>query len=371
MGVVQASLRMKMLVHPALKRWGISGMLMKAGMAKSSMLETKKKPGVCYALTKDGIELPVIDVTHPCFALKLGDSEQRAIVEKFLQQGTPFHFLPRFLRSRLLEFLFRESILAQGIRQVQDSFMPGMHTYLLKLGPDMLGSAYAKPIDRKIASALPSLAVRLRLQDVANLMAGTLLPLLSDNPRRPLHFLNIAGGPAIDSLNALIVLAKKRRDVLAEREVSIYVLDLDDAGPAFGEAALRALSAEGAPLHGIRIAFRAIHYDWSEVATLKTQLDEARADGASIMCSSEGGLFEYGSDDEIEANLKVLRAAPEVLGVVGSVTRSDEPIQRLKQISSTRTRPRGLTVFGNLVRETGWQIASVIERPFSDHFVLA
>ena len=75
--------------------------------------------------------------------------------------------------------------------------MTGLHTYLLKLGPEMLGRAYAKPIDRKIAAALPSLAVRLRLEDVANLIADTLLPALADSPGRPLHFLNIAGGPAI------------------------------------------------------------------------------------------------------------------------------------------------------------------------------
>jgi hypothetical protein len=34
-----------------------------------------------------------------------------------------------------------------------------MHTYLLKLGPAMLGSAYAKPIDRRIAASLPVFAV--------------------------------------------------------------------------------------------------------------------------------------------------------------------------------------------------------------------
>jgi len=31
--------------------------------------------------------------------------------------------------------------------------MSGMYTYLLKLGPEMLGNAYAKPIDRKIAAS--------------------------------------------------------------------------------------------------------------------------------------------------------------------------------------------------------------------------
>jgi hypothetical protein len=33
--------------------------------------EAYKKAGVCYAFTDDGGELPVIDVTHPVFAIKL------------------------------------------------------------------------------------------------------------------------------------------------------------------------------------------------------------------------------------------------------------------------------------------------------------
>ena len=56
--------------------------------------------------------------------------------------------------------------------------MSGMHTYLLKLGPEMLGSSYTKPVDRRIAAALPALGVRLRLQDVAQLMTDTLMPIL-------------------------------------------------------------------------------------------------------------------------------------------------------------------------------------------------
>jgi len=27
--------------------------------------ELNKKPGVCYAVTDDGLDLPVIDLTHP------------------------------------------------------------------------------------------------------------------------------------------------------------------------------------------------------------------------------------------------------------------------------------------------------------------
>lgn len=33
--------------------------------------EAHKNEGICYAFTDDGIKLPVIDVSHPAFAIKL------------------------------------------------------------------------------------------------------------------------------------------------------------------------------------------------------------------------------------------------------------------------------------------------------------
>ena len=169
------------------------------------------------------------------------------------------------------------------------------------------------------------MSVRLRLQDVAHLMAETLLPALEAAPSRPLHFLNIAGGPAMDTLNALILLTRQAPGILDRRPVTITVLDIDDAGPAFGRAALKALAAEGRPLKFSRIRFSHLRYDWSHPETLENVLEEARSQKAMVICSSEGGLFEYGSDQEIEANLRMLRQFPEVLAVVGSVTRADEP----------------------------------------------
>ena len=89
-----------------------------------------------------------------------------------------------------------------------------------------------------------------------------------------------------------------------------------------------------------------------------------------MICSSEGGLFEYASDNEIQSNLEVLREFPEVLAVVGSVTRADESIQRIRQMGRAATRPRGLEVFRTLIEETCWKITRAVERPFRDQVVL-
>jgi hypothetical protein len=116
--------------------------------------ETSKRPGVVYAFTRDGVELPVIDVTHPAFAVSITESEQKTMVEKFLRDGVPLAKLPKPLREIALRFLLRQSALAQGIDQARGSFMSGLQTYLLKLGPEMLGSAYTshRPSDRHSAA---------------------------------------------------------------------------------------------------------------------------------------------------------------------------------------------------------------------------
>jgi len=342
-----------------------------AKTTKALLPEANKRAGVRYAITNDGTELPVVDVTHPAFALNITEDGRRELVEKFLQDGIPLGSLPNPIRTVILRFLLRGSTLAAGLGQARGGYLSGLNTYLLKIGPEMLGDAYAKPIDRRIASALPALGVRLRTQDMAYLMAGSLKASLIAEPRRPLFFLNIAGGPAIDSLNALIVLNKDQPGILASRDVSILSLDLDDAGPAFGKAALEALVDEEGPLGGIRIDFQHQHYDWNRPDDLKPVLQSARARGAFVVCSSEGGLFEYGNDDQITANLRILREYPEVQAVVGSVTRADEASRRLHKSSSAALIPRGLDVFRDLAQKAGWKVSRVIEGPFSDQVVLA
>ena len=343
--------------------------------------ETNKKPGVTYAVNADGIELPIVDVTHPAFAVSPTDAEQSALVDAFLRQEPPLAKLPPRLRRALMRFFLRGSVLARGIGGAQGTFLGGMDTYLLKLGPDNLGAAYAKPIDRRIAASLPVLAIRWRLHDMARLLADALAPALEAHASRPLRLVNIAGGPAMDSLNALLVLARERPAVLPARRVEIDVLDGDADGPAFGARALAALTAPGAPLAAVQAtaALRHIRYDWNDTRALRTVLDGARADGAVAALSSEGGLFEYGSDDAILANLTCAREAapPDVLpdlahsfAIVGSVTRADRPIQRLRETSQPATRPRGLEIFRALAARAGWRIARAIERPFSDQVVL-
>ncbi|MGC4087169.1 MAG: hypothetical protein QM756_04545 [Polyangiaceae bacterium] len=329
--------------------------------------ERHKRPGVLYAVTDDGLELPLIDVTNPEFRVSATEAEQRELTAKFLREQEGFGKLPGFLQRAVLWAVLRGSLLGDGLRASEGTFLTGIATYLLKLPPELLGEAYAKPVDRKIASGIPALSIRLRHKDMARLAVDALGDALAAEPERPLVFLNIAGGPAFDNLNTLLLLKKERPELLAKRWFRIHVLDGDVHGPHFGERALGAFSAPGAPLHGLDVRFEHQSFDWSEPSGLRDALERAQSENALCLGTSEGGLFEYGSDADIISALSEFRdsEAP-VLGVIGSVTRDDDLMKVLKRTSKTATRPRGLPVFERLCRSVGYEITRAIERPMCD-----
>jgi hypothetical protein len=261
----------------------------------------------------------------------------------------------------------KRSMLGRALMSASGSFLPGMSTYLLKLGPGNLG-ADAEEIDLRIAASFPAYSVRIRLQDIALLIADGLTARMKEGPARPVCLANIAGGAAADSWNALICLNQLDSTLLANRSIAIAVLDLDASGPAFGRRALEALQAEKQPLHGLAIDFSARFYDWRETATLSAALAELNATRAACAISSEGGLFEYGSDEEIAANLAELHRGTALDAfVVGSVTRDCEAVRSTQTRSRIPTRPRSLDAFRLLAASAGWVVEQAMERTFSYH----
>jgi hypothetical protein len=287
-----------------------------------------------------------------------------------LKEQRRFARTPRWVQGAMLRFFLRGSRIAKGLRRANGTFLDGMTTYLFKVGPKNLG-AYAVPVDRRILSSLPAISVRLRVHDMARLMSEALTPRLAEAPGRPLWLLNIAGGPAMDSLNTLRVLQALQPQSLHERTTRLLVLDADEHGPAFGARALEAWQKLGAPLAGLRVDFERHAYDWRDTKTLERLLTEARAQSALVAVSSEGGLFEYGTDEEILQNLRAIAAGTDSsVFVAGSVTRDDELIRTLKLTSTAATKPRGLHAFGRLVEAAGFELARTVERPLSDQVVL-
>jgi hypothetical protein len=318
------------------------------------------REGVLYAKTDDGVELPVIDVTNAAFAVAATEAELARMQELFLQEAEQRKEIPETVKEAL-----QKSKLGKALMGAAGTFLDGMSTYLMKLGQENLWEG-ATLIDTMIAASFPALATRLRLQDVARLFAEGLEPRIAAKPGRMVCLVNIAGAAAADSWNALIMLRGRREDLLVGRPITISVMDMDARGPAFGARAVEALRGEGAPLGGMEIEFRHFSYEWSEAGRLRGMLEGLKAREAVCGVTSEGGLFEYGTDEEIVANLEVLHAGTaQDAVVVGSVTRVGGAVREMQGGTRIATRPRTMEAFRELAKKGAWAVDEVIERPFS------
>jgi hypothetical protein len=315
---------------------------------------------ILHATSADGHEIPVIDVTHPAFIVSATDAELASLSERYVLESAQ----RQDAAPALLEALQR-SMLGRGLMAASGTFLSGMATYLLKLGPDNLGPD-ANPLDRAIAASFPALTTRLRLQETARMLADGLAVTLASAAGRRLCLLNIGGGPAADSWNGLIILQAEHPELLSGRDINIAVLDVDAAGPAFGASALDALRGPDGPLRMLNVRFQHIAYKWSDADRLGHILEPLHIVDDVCAVSSEGALFEYGSDAVIVANLQQLRTATASdTIVVGSVTRDDAPTRASRASTRVSTQPRTIDAFRELAAQAGWSVECVIERPFT------
>jgi hypothetical protein len=319
--------------------------------------QNERVSGVCYAQTSQGVELPVVDVTHPSFALDASPAAMAGVRERAEAEAAQWQRRPRWMRRLLYPLLARHSVLLQGMRASHGTFLSGMNTYLFKLGPAHLASSFAKRMDRKMAAKAAAMEVRYRLQAMAELLEEKLEAKLRGAPAgRPVHLLNIAGGPAMDDLNALILARRRAPELLAGRAVRIEVLDLHDEGPAFGRNALAALRAPGAPLAGVDAVFEHRHYDWNKPEMLRESF-AGTGEGAVVLGSSEGGLFHYGDDATIRVNLEALREySGPGFGFTGSVGIDSPQNRAALGLTGAAVRYFTLEAFEALVRRSGWRI---------------
>jgi hypothetical protein len=315
---------------------------------------------VLFARAPDGSELPIIDVTNPRFAVSPSAEALAELTAEYVRESTARQEVTPELRAALAN-----SCLGRAIMGARGTYLAGLSTYIMKLGPENLPEHF-QPIDRRIVASFPALMSRLRLQDMATLISEGVLAGGPVEQQRPLHFINIAGGAGVDSWNALIRLRATAAGI-ERRQLFVSVLDVDDEGPAFGARALETLTGADAPLDGLRMTVAHHSYHWADPEHLRRILAPLELRQAACAISSEGGLFEYGSDDEIAGNLEILhQLTPDDAIVVGSVTREGD-LTRLQSTTGIATKPRTRDAFGRLAQGGGWQVQKLVERPFSDH----
>lgn len=321
-----------------------------------------------FATTADGLSLPVIDVTDPRFAVADDPVSLARQAKEFVEWDRERRRLPRFLTRILLHLASRRSRLVRALFHSGDSYLDSLTTYVMKLGVANLPPGFDGPIDRKIAAAPHIPLLRLRMQQIAKLLADALVEPLQRDAAAPLHLINIAGGPAFDSINTVLML-NRAHGALLRRPIVIDVLDSQFEGPAFGANALAALQAAGGPLQGLAVEFNHRPYDWNDIGLLVHLVNGLAESGAIMAASSEGGLFEYGSDDAIKANLAALAHARVPL-VAGSVTSSSDIRKQMIAETKFRLFPRGIEGFAPLAADAGYVIAASAPAILSDQVLL-
>jgi hypothetical protein len=334
---------------------------------KSDLYTLKKKvPGLSYAFTGNGVELPVLDITHPLFynsidevklkeMLKHAEINAEKTAEKFNRMPA---FIMKFLAKR--SFTVAELLQSKG----DNAYLSGVSTLMLKLGPNLIGKGRKRFLDRLAAKGIGGIVLRMRLRDLSKCQAKALVPILRKSPDKNLCMINIAGGAASDTINTLFLILQEDPLLLKNRKIEIYVLDIDSFGPAFAAECFSVLKLPAGQFNNLNISFRHIQYDWNNTSILNKLLSERKE--WLIACSSEGGLFEYCSEEVIDKNLDTIynNSNSEII-ITGSLLHDIENVDAGIIASlkiSTNIKPRFLGLAGlKYLCKNAWTIESIME----------
>jgi hypothetical protein len=338
-------------------------------MTGSSTL-TGGREGVFYATTRQGHSLPVIDVSNPCFTVPDDAGSLTTLREELAESERRRKRVPRFLLKWMMRSMGRRSLLARELLGGDAEVLSGLTTYVMKLGAGNLVAPFNTSIDQRLAAAPGVMSMRVRLQQLAKLLAEELRGELVARSGAPLHLLTIGGGTAIDSLNTLILLRRSASAALEGREITLHVLDPDSEGPEFGARALAALSGDSGPLNGLNIRFSHVPYNWKDASTLADFVRELSSSDTLIAASTEGALFEYGDDATVVSNLQALRSGRNVALVGGTVTRPDPLTREFITTSRFKLVPRSAEEFAALVEPTGFKMTRMCTALLSNQVLL-
>jgi hypothetical protein len=176
-----------------------------------------RRAGVAIARTKEGFELPVIDVTHPRFVLPDDTESIRILRDATLLSERQRRRVPKFLMRWMLMSAARKSRLVRAMSSPDATFLDSVSTYVMKLGAGNLLPPYDSAVDQRFSTSVHMTLMRLRMKQMAKLIAAGAIRELSTAQQRRLHLVDIGGGPAMDSINALILLAQSSRELLKRR----------------------------------------------------------------------------------------------------------------------------------------------------------
>jgi len=319
--------------------------------------EKNKVSGLSYVYTECGLELPVLDITHPLFTASINEENLEALCKESAQRAKSMKEIPAAQKMAI----FEKSYIFGGYfhKDPNATYLSGMSTYMLKLGPNLIGGGEERNIDRMIAMGVISAAARMRLRDICRLQANALVPRLMASPGKEFCLINIAGGAAADSINTLILVLGEDRSLLKNRKIEINLFDIDIDSANFAGRCIEALKAPGCHFHRLDISFNHIKYNWTDTGDL---IDILAKKGDCILTgTSEGGLFEYASDEEIKNNLDALyENSPDEMQFAGTVIHDidqvDPTMAAMAEESRGSLQLRGIDGLRSILKKTKWKL---------------
>lgn len=324
--------------------------------------EANKVPGLPYVFTDTGLELVVLDITHPLFEASIDGNR----LAEQLAQSAPTAALVKAMSDDQMKKISAGSYIwgTHFSGDVPTSYVTGMSTYMLKLGPGLLGGGEERKADLRATSGVSGIAARMRLRDLCRRQTELLVPPLKAHPSARLGLVNVAGGAASDTFNTIRLIGRKDPNLLRGRRIDIELLETDTVGPHFAEKSLAALRESDADFKALDIGFRFHHGSWADEAAWELILKDKSED--ILLVSSEGGLFEYGRDGDIRQVLEALAACPSMETIVaGSCLLDresiDPTIPALADRSGSTLRFMGRAGLEALLASTSWSVEWVEE----------
>lgn len=331
---------------------------------KKTSIEKRKIPGVSYAFTKDGIELPVLDISNPLFISSIDEVKLERMIWEIApeakKRAESFNKIPAFIKR----FLSKRSFIMAGMMEMTSGseYLSGLSTMMMKLGPGFIGKGRGKFLDRLGSGAVGAVMIRMRTRDTSRFLASSIISSLKASPGKDLCLINIGGGTATDSLNALILIHKSEPELISEIKIELNILDVDDYGPYFACRCAEALISETGVLNGIKLSCRHNSYNWRDVSGLG-ELLKRRTEWVSIF-SSEGGLFEYASEEDIVNNLRIIsQNVRNGTSFSGSVVKDpfnvDPVFSETLDLTTIKPVQYGMEGLKMLAEKSGWSIFNI------------
>jgi len=330
-------------------------------------VEKSKIPGISYAVTKDGIELPVLDITNPLFVSSIDEEKLERMIREIAPEARKrvesFNKIPLFIK----QYLSKRSFIMAGMIGMTsgNEYLSGLSTMMMKLGPGLIGKGRRKLFDRLGSKAVGAVMIRMRTRDTSVFLANSIKNTLKLYHGKDLCLINIGGGTATDSLNALILVSKSEPELISGIKIELNILDIDDYGPYFAIRCAKELISERGVLSGINLSCRHIIYNWRNASSLG-ELLTSRIDWITLF-SSEGGLFEYGEEEDIINNLKLISEnITNQTSISGSLVKDPLNVDSIfsETLDMTTIKPKqyGMEGLKRLANKSGWKISFTSDR---------